>query len=394
MADHDSLIEQFKAVTNENDDRSRFYLESANWEIDLALSSFYDNAGGPELMETEPVIPQPGASLSNTEQNDEFHDAMVDSSDGKDTKSKPSGTSSNSRFRSLADYDRAEDRKSDDSEEEGQEYYAGGSEHSGEVIVGPGKKKRGEDIVSKMFKNAKKHGAMPVDEASSSSGKKKDKKYFTGGGYKLGAEAEDHEFIPGAEKPEERKLDVVLKLWKNGFTVGDGPLRDYHDPETKEFLGAIGKGEIPQELLRMAQGGEVNLDMEDHKNEDYKPEKQKMKAFTGEGHTLGGITPNVVSSVTPPSKPAETTSVDPEVIINESSPVTTIRVQLGDGSRVTQKFNHSHQVADVYSFVRNRSSESRNFVLMTTFPNKELKDDETTLKEGKLLNAVIVQRFK
>lgn len=35
-----------------------------------------------------------------------------------------------------------------------------------------------------------------------------------------------------------------------------------------------------------------------------------------------------------------------------------------------------------------------NFVLMTTFPNKELTDDSQKLSEANLLNAVIVQRFK
>lgn len=75
-------------------------------------------------------------------------------------------------------------------------------------------------------------------------------------------------------------------------------------------------------------------------------------------------------------------------------PTTTVRIQLGDGRRVTQKFNHSHTVAEVYSFVRNHGNGStKQFKLMTTFPNKELKEDTTTLKDGNLLNAVVVQRF-
>lgn len=31
----------------------------------------------------------------------------------------------------------------------------------------------------------------------------------------------------------------------------------------------------------MAKGGEVNVDMEDHKDEEYKPVKRKMAAFSG-----------------------------------------------------------------------------------------------------------------
>ena len=45
--------------------------------------------------------------------------------------------------------------------------------------------------------------------------------------------------------------------------------------------------EIPRELLRLAKGGEVNLDMEDHRTEEYVKPKVAVKAFTGEGHKLG-----------------------------------------------------------------------------------------------------------
>lgn len=34
------------------------------------------------------------------------------------------------------------------------------------------------------------------------------------------------------------------------------------------------------------------------------------------------------------------------------------------------------------------------FVLMTTFPNRELTDESKSLEEAKLANAVIVQRMK
>lgn len=38
------------------------------------------------------------------------------------------------------------------------------------------------------------------------------------------------------------QVDCVLKLWKNGFSVDDGPLRDFKDPANKEFLASISKG--------------------------------------------------------------------------------------------------------------------------------------------------------
>lgn len=45
--------------------------------------------------------------------------------------------------------------------------------------------------------------------------------------------------------------------------------------------------EVPNELVREARGGEVSLDMEDHRTEDYVQPKVPVKAFAGEGHMLG-----------------------------------------------------------------------------------------------------------
>lgn len=71
--------------------------------------------------------------------------------------------------------------------------------------------------------------------------------YFSGSGYKLGETSDDHQFIAGQEKAEENsEVHIALRLWKDGFTIGDGPLRSYHGPENKEFLQAVAKGEIPQ----------------------------------------------------------------------------------------------------------------------------------------------------
>ena len=35
---------------------------------------------------------------------------------------------------------------------------------------------------------------------------------------------------------------MVLKLWKNGFSVDDGPMREFTAPENLEFLQDIKKG--------------------------------------------------------------------------------------------------------------------------------------------------------
>jgi UBX domain-containing protein 1 len=46
-----------------------------------------------------------------------------------------------------------------------------------------------------------------------------------------------------------------------------------------------------------------------------------------------------------------------------------------------------------FSFFRTNPA-SRPYILQTTFPVKELKDDNQTVKEAGLLNSVIVQRYQ
>lgn len=45
--------------------------------------------------------------------------------------------------------------------------------------------------------------------------------------------------------------------------------------------------EVPKELIREAKGGEVNLNMEDHRDEEFVPPKKTTKAFSGSGNRLG-----------------------------------------------------------------------------------------------------------
>lgn len=45
--------------------------------------------------------------------------------------------------------------------------------------------------------------------------------------------------------------------------------------------------EIPLELREQSRGGQVNLDMEDHRDEDFLKPKVSFKAFGGEGQKLG-----------------------------------------------------------------------------------------------------------
>ncbi|KPP66955.1 NSFL1 cofactor p47-like, partial [Scleropages formosus] len=264
-------------------------------------------------------------------------------------------------------------------------FYAGGSERSGQQIVGPPKKKSSNELVEDLFKGAKEHGAP-----------------FVGGGYRLGAAPEEQStYVAGERRSSDSTQDVhvVLKLWKTGFSLDEGDLRSYSDPSNALFLESIRRGEIPLELRQRSRGGQVNLDMEDHRDEDFTKPKVVFKAFAGEGQKLGSATPELVSS--PGFAGGHQDSAISEaqasasITLDASQPVTSIQIRLADGGRLVQKFNHTHRVSDVRQFVveARPAMAAREFVLMTTFPNKELVDESQTLQEANLLNAVIVQRL-
>ena len=90
-----------------------------------------------------------------------------------------------SRFGSSSKPNKDDD--SSDSDEEGQAFFAGGSETSGQQILGPSKKKDGADFVKHMFKKAKEHGAEAVDPGSAGAQASGSRSNFTGAGYKLGS---------------------------------------------------------------------------------------------------------------------------------------------------------------------------------------------------------------
>lgn len=47
----------------------------------------------------------------------------------------------------------------------------------------------------------------------------------------------------------------------------------YNDPQNRDFLTSVMSGRIPRELIAEARGGEVHVNMEDHKEEEFKKPK-------------------------------------------------------------------------------------------------------------------------
>lgn len=140
----------------------------------------------------------------------------------------------------------------------GQAFYAGGSEHSGQQILGPGGRVGGGSggsdpnrLVEDLFNHASRSAS--------------------------------------AAQPPSGENSLTITLWRNGFTIGDdNELKEY--AENRQFLDSLKRGETPPELVRRAQGNTIDVKLENKAQQDFKPQ-QKIQAFSGKGHRLGAPTP-------------------------------------------------------------------------------------------------------
>lgn len=196
-----------------------------------------------------------------------------------------------------------------------------------------------------------------------------------------------------------------LHLWRDGFSVDDGALYSYNDPANARTLEMINTGHAPLHILNVQQGQEVDVEVHHHKDEDFVQPKKKYVPFSGSGQRLGSPTPGASSSTAPPAaappaaaSSSTSSSAPPSVDIDSSAPTVTLQIRLGDGTRLTSRFNTTHTIGDVYGFVDRASpaSTQRPYALMTTFPSKELNDKTSVLgdmadfKRG----GVVVQKWK
>eukprot|EP01059_Diplonema_ambulator_P019493 TRINITY_DN3285_c0_g1_i1.p1 TRINITY_DN3285_c0_g1~~TRINITY_DN3285_c0_g1_i1.p1 ORF type:complete len:339 (+),score=72.43 TRINITY_DN3285_c0_g1_i1:43-1059(+) len=237
--------------------------------------------------------------------------------------------------------------------------------------------------------------ARALGAVSPEEDRKRQEHKFSGLGRRLGngADVPPSAISGGAPRKE---AQVKITMWKNGFSVDDGPLRDASVPADKVFIDDIKKGKIPKEILekvREADGSypEVVFTLEDKQEAAYEPPKKQFKAFSGEGRSLGSS-----SSSAPVSAPAPATSSGTRtpLIVDELKPTTTIQLTLPDGTRMAAKFNLDHTVGDVAGFVYHTQPNHPPFTMLTTFPRQELTNMGQTIKEAGLSRAVIMVKLQ
>ena len=119
-----------------------------------------------------------------------------------------------------------------------------------------------------------------------------------------------------------------ITMYRNGFTVDDGPLRDVTSPENAQFLAILEAGRVPPELLtgKPAVDTEVRINLSDKRSEDYIP--PAYIAYSGTGHSLR-------SDPAAGGSASEAYVFSPEIVadadipaVDDAQPVTTVQVHM------------------------------------------------------------------
>uniref|UniRef100_A0A182UZ31 Uncharacterized protein n=1 Tax=Anopheles merus TaxID=30066 RepID=A0A182UZ31_ANOME len=316
MSSNNEQVKQFAQITGATEERAKFFVDAANGELQVALSNFYEG-------ENE------DADISD-EENPPAEPASIQFARAEKAKAKKAPKPQSN----IATLHTLHSSSSEDEEEQGQAFYAGGSERSGQQVLGPPRKNPIKDYVSEIFRSAQQGNLETFDPSEESGGSSWS--LYAGTGYRLGQTEDDHQEVTPrgartAASSSSQNLEVVtLTLWRQGFVINDGELRLYEDPANREFFESITRGEIPEELRSKGQTM-FRVDLKDNRHED----------------------------------------------------------------RLSARFNQAHTVEHVRRYIVNARPQygAQNFALMTTFPSKELSDGAQTLKEAGLLNAAILQRL-
>ncbi|XP_030932185.1 plant UBX domain-containing protein 4 [Quercus lobata] len=407
---NEDLITSFCEITSSTREEALFFLESHNFHLDSAVSTFLDNdndnANGngnenininPAAAVAHPIIPSDSPSPSpSPSKSPDYSPSRSRSRSPSPTPSRPPYQLRSTRrgptpnyndrtrgnVRTLADLNRpaGEDHGSDS--DEPQEYYTGG-EKSGMLVQDPTK----GNEVDAIFNHARQVAVDPDHLQPSSSSKS-----FTGTARLLSGET-----LPSEPQHPEVVIHTIT-FWSNGFSVNDGPLRRFDDPENASFLESIKNSDCPKELEPADRRTSVHVELL-RRDENYPEPVKSHVAFHGVGRTLGSSTSTTTPAVSEPTVSATPLNTAPlpltGLVVDESSPSTSIQLRLADGTRMVSRFNHHHTIREIRNFIdASRPGGVTTYQLLTMgFPPKQLTDLDQTIEQAGIANSVVIQKF-
>ncbi|KAK4501352.1 hypothetical protein PRZ48_007160 [Zasmidium cellare] len=394
-------VAQFSAVTGANPSIAQNALNSANWNLEEAVALYF--AANED--------PQGDADDDNNDYEEGLRSAppTASSAAGQASSSRGQRTARPKQM-TLRDLQRGDD--DEEEEKKDQDMFAGG-EKSGLAVQNPDEgQSRPLDHFRNIMNQARQNRERPAGEQEEEEEEQPRSSHFSGRAQTLGGDdapsqvVEDPQAASQSQRQRLPRVTRTLHLWADGVSIDDGPLLRFDDPANEHIMQEINQGRAPKALLDVQPDQEVDLNLEPHKGENYVAPKPKYKPFGGQGQRLGSPTPGLASAssssapaqAVPAASSSTTSSSAPQdAAVDPSQPTVQLQVRLGDGTRLSSRFNTTQTVGDVYDFVNRASpaSQQRPYALMTTFPSKELSDkaqvlgDMSDFKRG----GVVVQKW-
>ncbi|GAA6009592.1 hypothetical protein JCM11491_001027 [Sporobolomyces phaffii] len=353
MSNQEEQLSQIVGVTGCSPDQARFFLESANGDVAMAVATYFENAGqdgsahGAEIpTSNEPAPPQPqhmyqpepqrpaasggGGNYTLSGAPAEPLPAGWGSGSSSANTSRPGSANRNplrsnagpriTGFRDLASSSAAgpssgggriggfggggSGSDDEDDSKDPANFYTGGAK-SGLSVENPDDQ-RGlgshGDAIKRILQQAKEGSARREQSgfggaAAEGSGSSR---VFTGNAHTLGSDETPSAFIPDPKKQDEdedEESDEELELatrslifWQDGFSVEDGDLLKYE--ENQELLQAIQAGRAPLALMKVRQGQPVDLQVQKRLNEKWTRQPAPPAGpWSGSGNRLGSVSP-------------------------------------------------------------------------------------------------------
>ncbi|EOA16678.1 hypothetical protein CARUB_v10004870mg [Capsella rubella] len=421
---NENLINSFVEITSSSREEATFFLESHRWDLDSAVSTFLDNdaAAAAAVVPNPTGPPQPTSSVAAVQSPSQSHSPDYTPSETSPSPSRSRSPSPSSRaapyglrsrggageskeaenpsgsrgtrsrqqagnIRTFADLNRSPADGEGSDSDEANEYYTGG-EKSGMMVQDPKKPKD----VDALFDQARQVAVdRPVESSRSAS------RSFTGAARLLSGETVSS--TPQQQQQDQPQMVMhTITFWLNGFTVNDGPLRVFNDPENKDFMESIVKSECPHELEPEDRKIGVHVDLV-RREENFTEQPKPKTPFQGVGRTLGASGSGSSSAAAEPQTSSAPMNTAPApsrgLIVDPAAPTTSIQLRLADGTRLVSRFNNHHTVRDVRGFIdASRPGGSKEYQLLTMgFPPKQLTDLDQTIEQAGIANSVVIQKF-
>lgn len=289
----------------------------------------------------------------------------------------------------------SDDEDEEDSGRDQAESWFAGGERSGISVENPGRPNLpGGSLVQDLLRRAAEAGPAANNTHHN---------IFSGGGYTLGSDDVESAYIPDPDAQDTPPAVRHLTFWRDGFSVEDGPLMRYDDPNNAQILEEINSGRAPPQILNVQVGQPVELRVARRTNEDYiPPTAGPAQPFSGAGNRLGAPVPPISGTDQPMpgrfdegSSLSEPQSVSTRFEVDQSQPTTSIQLRLADGTRMVCRMNLTHTIGDIRNFINasNPVNLTRLYTIGTAFPNKTLDDDTQSIKDAGLANSVILQKW-